>query len=288
MMRKLFIFILLFLRQLPAESQYIRTWGIGASAGVSNYNGDLDGNFTLQFSRFGFGLHLIKPVSNYLDFRINYFHGQLYADDAHALSKGNQLRNLMFKSPIQEIGFNVILKYPGRARRQTDPIVVPYIFGGIAYFQFKPQALLNGQWYDLQPLGTEGQFLPGSSYPVPYKLNQFSIPVGAGMEFNLTDNLVAGLEIGFRKTFTDYLDDVSDLYPDLDLLLELQGPIAYQLSNRSDIKNKSYEPRGNPERKDWYIYTNVNLTYYFTKSAKSSGKGNKRKKHKSSSCPAYD
>ena len=50
----------------------------------------------------------------------------------------------------------------------------------------------------------------------PYNLTQFAIPFGGGIKFRVSENVVLAYEVGFRKTFTDYLDDVSTFYVDQD------------------------------------------------------------------------
>ncbi len=84
---------------------------------------------------------------------------------------------------------------------------------GIGIFTFNPEARFGGdEWIDLQPLGTEGQWLadPENRYPEPYELTQFNIPFGGGLRFRLSRRWDMEVEIGWRKTFTDYLDDVAD------------------------------------------------------------------------------
>jgi hypothetical protein len=117
-------------------------------------------------------------------------------------------------------------------------------------------------------LGTEGQFLPNptGNNPAPYKLTQICFPMGVGARFALSRHIDLEIETGFRKTFTDYLDDVSGLYPDLDAL-RAQNPVAAILSDRID---RSQFPqggavvngiRGDRTQSDWYIYTCARLTY---------------------------
>ena len=154
----------------------------------------------------------------------------------------------------------------GRGRRFA--ILEPYIFGGVGYFHFNPRAQYNGVWYDLHSLGTEGQYLSYGNNPEPYSLYQWAIPFGAGVEKTLNEHWVLGLEIGFRKLFTDYLDDVSWNYPDQLQMKEEMGPMAAVLSDPSDRAQypdgRSGYLRGNPELKDWYTYTNIHITYYFS------------------------
>ena len=66
-----------------------------------------------------------------------------------------------------------------------------------------------------------------------------------------------------RKTFTDHLDDVSDRYVDEDLLLANNGEVAVALANRSGQPIPAGRLRGNPDNKDWYIFTGFSVSYNF-------------------------
>jgi len=242
--------------------------GIGISAGVSNYIGDLDDNFVPRFSTPGIGLHLIHSFSSIVSFRVAYYHGWLKASDAEGTLNNMQGRNLSFRSHIDELSGVIRLKFASmRSRGNKFPVIEPYLFGGIGFFHFNPQSKYNGTWYDLHALGTEGQYLSYGNNPEPYSLYQWAIPFGAGAEKSLNSHWVLGIEIGFRKLFTDYLDDVSWNYPSQQQMTSEMGSIAAALS---DPSNRSQYPegrsgylRGNPEMKDWYSYTNIHLTYYF-------------------------
>lgn len=246
--------------------------GVGLSAGATNYAGELDDNFTLIFTRPGFGAHMNFLFFSRLHIRIAAFHGRITASDAKGVNlSGNQYRNLSFFSDIDEGGIHFIYKLQNRKKGFTKRnLVSPYVFAGFAYFQFNPKRNLNGKTYELQKVGTEGQYLPGP-YAKPYKLQQFSIPAGVGFMLKITDHLDVGAEIGFRKTFTDYLDDVSTKYPDKQQLLAAQGPEAVYLSDPSNDPDlpggkANFSKRGNSKNLDWYVYTNIQFTYYFTTS----------------------
>ena len=86
---------------------------------------------------------------------------------------------------------------------------------------------------------------------------------------NITHHLSFSIEYGMRKTFTDYFDDVSGLYPDLAALAAV-SPEAAQMSDKSGfpqgINNSSYGlQRGDASNKDWYTVTGIILTYEFFK-----------------------
>ena len=138
----------------------------------------------------------------------------------------------------------------------------PYIFGGLAVFHFNPYTYdqQNNKVF-LKPLSTEGQGLPG--YEKPYSLTQLALPFGGGIKYNISDNFRIALEVGLRKLFTDYLDDVSTNYPDLNLL----RPRAAYLSYRGDeLKPPVPFPgegaiRGNPKVKDNYYLLMIRVSY---------------------------
>ncbi len=237
--------------------------GFGFSAGAVNYQGELDDNFTLQFTKLGVGVHTTALFSRRLHARLAYFHGRIGAHDGGLFSSDNR-RNLNFYSDIDEASFVFMYKFQNRKRGFTKRnFVTPYLFAGVAGFMFNPKTNLNGKTYELQKVGTEGQNL-GGNYPKPYKLQQLCIPFGVGFMVKVTQKIDFGGECGFRKTFTDYLDDVSTNYPDMDALRASEGDIAVALSDRSLDPVAHGKVRGNPANMDWYVYSNLHLTYYFT------------------------
>lgn len=137
----------------------------------------------------------------------------------------------------------------------------------------------------LRPLSTEGEgFVSGKSN---YNLTQLAIPFGAGVKLSLSDNINVGLEVGYRKLFTDYLDDVSGTYVDQALLLANRGPEAVQLAYRSnELKNGSsaYPPAGTVRgsiKNDWYYFTGLTASFRLF-----SGNGVAGGKHSKYGCPA--
>ena len=79
-----------------------------------------------------------------------------------------------------------------------------------------------------KPLSTEGQGLADFPGQKPYHLTQFALPFGIGLRYALSDNVHIGFELSDRKTFTDYLDDVSSHYVDHEQLLIARGPRAVE------------------------------------------------------------
>jgi hypothetical protein len=109
-----------------------------------------------------------------------------------------------------------------------------------------------------------------SGYPdrKPYSLTQPAIPFGGGIKYAINDNLRLGLELGFRKLFTDYLDDVSTTYVNPADLLAAKGQLAVDMSYRGDELpggNPNYpakgSQRGGAKKQDWYYFFGLHLTY---------------------------
>ncbi|MGM0648944.1 MAG: DUF6089 family protein [Bacteroidota bacterium] len=194
--------------------------------------------------------------------------GWVYGDDATTNEVHRNSRNLSFRSPIAEAGAHIeyhILKeqfghrYNLRRSRGQQNSPSLYIFTGINGFWFNPKAqYTDGEWYALQPLGTEGQnVLPTRE---PYKRISWSVPIGFGMNFLIDRNWGAGFEFGSRYTGTDYIDDVSTTYVDPDLF---DDPVARYFADRSDDWPGAgvNQQRGNSNYNDAYMFLTLNVTY---------------------------
>jgi hypothetical protein len=85
------------------------------------------------------------------------------------------------------------------------------------------------------------------------------------LHLRLSDYATFGIELAQRKTFTDYLDDVSSTYVSYDALLQAKGQKAVDLAYRGDeIPNNGPYPqnldqRGTPQQKDWYYFLGLSL-----------------------------
>lgn len=271
--------MLLFLSFSQVNGQGRRTYfTVGPALGISNYFGDLDNNFGFfKFSKPAIGFNVVYHYDPHMSIRIGVAQAWVGAMDQGGRNEG---RNLHFRSPITEVSMQVCYDFIGNYRRyKYRPFFTPYIFGGIGVYAFNPKAQFfdvaqnKSVFIELQPLGTEGQFLPllDQGYPRPYALTQINIPFGAGIRYKFTYMIDVGFEVGLRKLFTDYLDDVSSLYPNL-RALELQNPKSYIMSDRSlDIteNNRRQYPygagsgnvRGFSNQDDWYVFSMLTVNF---------------------------
>lgn len=256
---------LLLLLLLPVSTFAQKKMNLTLFGGFSNYTGDLqEKQFTLDQSGTSFGAGLSYEVLPKLLIRGALAFGKIGADDKFSSKPLSRQRNLNFKSNIYE--GSLVADYSLfdlQARRVT-----PYVFGGLAVFRFNPYTYdsLGSKVY-LKVLSTEGQGL--FEYPdrKPYKLKQFSIPFGIGVRLRITENAYLGYEIGLRKTFTDYIDDVSRTYIDEALLASNRGRKAVEMAFRSNELKDTNLPypqdntvRGGEKYKDWYYFSGITLS----------------------------
>jgi hypothetical protein len=238
-------------------------------AGLANYEGDLQGNrfaftrtFTDPLPAAGLGLSYDLTNKFIVRFAANY--ARINADDKNNNSKSIQSRNLNFKTNIFEGQLAVEYNLFDLSERGFTP----YVFAGVAAYHFNPYSSDSmGNKVYLRPLSTEGEGLAGYPDKKPYGLTQFAIPFGGGLKLAISEKIQLGLELGLRKLFTDYLDDVSTTYVDSSTLYAARGPQSVAFAFRgNEIHGESRYPnegaiRGNPKNKDWYYLTSFRISY---------------------------
>ncbi|MBR9861040.1 hypothetical protein GYB22_09915 [bacterium] len=197
----------------------------------------------------GFGLHYNAGA---FGIGANALYARLKADDANTQAL-RSIRQLSVFTDIVETNVIVELTVPQRV-----PVLGNFYVnfgGGFVYYQ--PKAELNGVVYKLRYLGTEGQlYLPGKS---PYSLFSPVIPFGFGKKIPMANGTRLCLDVSLRKTFTDYLDDVSTVYADPARIAEQAGPAAAALADRSVDGRAVGSRRG--DRSDMDNYFMIGFRY---------------------------
>ncbi len=244
---------------------------MGVFLGGSYYTGDLNpsGHFN-RFTRPAIGVLYRANFNPRFSAKAIISYGSIEGDDSYSKSEFQRNRNLSFRSKLTEFALEGEMNFlPYSTGKFNLSLSSPYVFLGISVFHFDPKALYMNTWYELQPLGTEGQ---NSSFTnlKSYSLVQFAIPFGIGTKINIAKRIGLNLEWGLRKTFTDYLDDVSGSYADPRLLAAEKGLLSSTLADRSFIQGggtNAERQRGNSLAKDWYSFVGVVLTIKFTEKA---------------------
>ena len=252
---------------LPLLTVKAQRFNADIYAGISGYNGDLQGK-RLSFNNAGpaVGLGLSYNITPQLAVRGVASYLKVSGSDASNSTSKTDLnfRNLSFKSSVWEAQLALEYTFLDLEERYISP----YAFAGIAAFHFNPYAKdAAGTKVYLRSLATEGQGL--SQYPEKklYKNNQFAIPFGGGFKVTLGSRTQLGIELGLRKLFTDYLDDVSGTYADSSILAAARGPQAAAFAFRGgEVNPDALYPaegsvRGNSKNKDWYYTTGIKLCY---------------------------
>jgi hypothetical protein len=233
---------------------------VGLTIGPSNFLGDLGGTYgrgmgflkdnNFPMTKLMVGAHATFNPMDWLAIRLAVNMGSLEGDDAIIKGKGGleearKARNLDFRSPLME-AFVALEVYP-TVFLEDDPTdyfhkLRPYGLLGVGVFHFNPQGYdpVSHQWVDLQPLRTEGEgIIPGRKM---YSLTQLNIPMGVGVKYWLSDNVSLSLEVIERKTFTDYIDDVSTTYVSPTVLMNYfttvennpaRGALAVRMADKS-------------------------------------------------------
>lgn len=261
----------------------------GSAFGIMNCFTDLGGkrgigkNFIKDLnwknSKLSGGIYFMAMYQNKVGVRLGVTFGNITAYDSilkpvAPTTYGRYERNLSFKSTIND--FQLCLEiHPvfifGNYYEGNPPRWSPYAVAGIGYFSFDPQAILNGRWYSLQPLHTEGQGFAEYRRRKPYKLNQINYPVGLGVKYELSSYLNMRIELVHRILTTDYLDDASTSYIDPALfanyLTPQQALVAELLADRQYETIPGHitapgEQRGDPRDKDAFftIQLKIGLT----------------------------
>ncbi len=277
-MKKLLIAAILFSFSFAPKAAKAQT-ELGIMGGASIYSGDLSPQeFGLYFEnvRPAFGAFARFNIGRAFALRPGISIGQVAGDDAN---HGRDDRGLSFRSRITEFSLvgELNLFKIGAARNRG---VMPYLFGGAAVFRFNPEAQFDGDYIELQPLGTEGQGLP--NYLAPYRLTQIALPMGIGVKFLLNENLTIGLEFGGRKLFTDFLDDVSNTEVNYFEVLEGNGEIAAQMSNptfQEEDGSPDYSRGG--QFNDWYYIGGISFAFRLQ------GGGGGRNSGRNIGCPTF-
>lgn len=272
----------------------------GVTVGPSNFLGDLGGNMgkgttflkdnNIQTTKLTMGGFVSYHPNELLSFRFALNFGTLEGDDAIINDKGGyevarKDRNSNFRSKFSEA---LILAevYP-TIFLEEDPTdnykkFRPYVVAGIGGFKYNSEGYdpVTNSWVALKPLRTEGQGFAEHPDRKEYKLTQMNLPLGVGVKYFLSDNINLSLEIIHRKTFTDYIDDVSTKYIDPSLFYNYmpaaQAQLAERMANKSAGVYGVGDTRGTTTNNDAYYSAGFKLGFRL---------GNNNRYGNSTSCP---
>ncbi|QEC66008.1 hypothetical protein FRZ67_01320 [Panacibacter ginsenosidivorans] len=229
-------------------------WEIDVSVGANQFLGDLGGNkgigrdglkdYMFDVNRILAGASCTYNINNYSAVNLGINFAMITGADSLINNTGDMerwryWRNLSFKSNVIEATgtytwYPIMHLYHNRMELFRFN---PYISAGLGVMHFNPKANLDGHWYALQPLRLEGEGFQEYPDRKPYARTVLFIPINVGVKYYFNNRF--GLSAGWmiRKTFTDYMDDISTTYIDPTLFDKYFTPekaaVAKQLYARS-------------------------------------------------------
>lgn len=274
----IFLFILTF---GTLKSQWL--WDYGVTIGASNYLGDIGGkektrrdfvaDMKLAKTRWNVGGFVRYKWLPRVSFRLALDYLRLEGNDKLSSNPGRRYRNFNFRNDVFDLGGTAHFFFYenndlGNNYRYKNGFRA-YIFAGVGAFYNNPKTNYNGEWVRLRPLETEG---------VAYKPIVLNLPSGFGFYFTFDKKHRLGYEFNWRKTFTDYIDDISGNYPDSppadnltrDIVLRTPelGQAGLEENRGAYLSHTWGNKRGDKTNKDSYI--TMSLTYSYVIRGKSS------------------
>jgi len=253
----LFFFLLLTFSQL-IKAQSFATWEIGISGGGAGYIGDLNQNNLLKISGFNAGVFAKRNFNSHLGLRVNYNYGQIQANDANSDNEQFRDRNLRFKTKLNEGSAIFDFNFFDYKINGGNKWFTPYLFAGVGFVNFKPEIKYEGVTYRLDRWLTEGQ-------DDNYANTVLTIPYGAGLRYNYKDTWSIFSEIGYRTTLTDYIDDVSGLYPIDQKFVGDNRPLNISDPSLTHSGTPGVQ-RGDFRKRDTYLFVSIGISFTFVSS----------------------
>ena len=282
---------------------------IGGHAGVTSFLGDLGGSSDeggnygpkdLDFAATGYVIggafrYYLRPN---MAAKANLSFAQVSGDDKNSANETRRARDLNFRTQIVELsvqyefyflsertkGMYRLRGSKGLRKLKLDG----YLFMGLGAFYYNPQGKANGEWHSLRNIGTEGQTAGNGS---KYSVVAGALLGGIGFKKKINRKISIGLEMGVRFTTSDYIDDVSGTYyeidkiraanpDDPDLAAQLANPNQTQaggpakndwpsVTYNQDGTVAEYQQRGDPDNNDTYMFTALTFTYKIVRKRRS-------------------
>lgn len=192
---------------------------VGFGIGTLNYTGDLAPHYNFLNSKPAATLFYRSNLSRVVSFRTGVTGGKIGASDSrNTKDPFASERNASFNIFLFEV--SGVMEYHFLNWREEKRLLrfTPYMFAGLGVF------------------GMSG----AKSKPEAYSDIQGTIPFGVGFKYIINPNWYLAMEFGARKTFFDYLDNVSV----------------------GDRRHKNYQ-YGNPNDNDAYYFLGVSVTRTF-------------------------
>lgn len=212
-----FVVFILFSQTASAQNR-----DIGIGLGGLSYTGDLQHQYRLVENRPAGNIFYRHTFSNALSVRGAITGGMLQASDQRPIDDFAAARNASFDIILLEGAVTLEYHFLDFLNSKSWVNYSPYFFGGVGVFTFFGDEDKGNTYRKIQPV----------------------IPFGIGMKYLLNEYWQLGVEFGARKTFFDYLDNISGHDPNF------------------DKKGQNYQ-YGSQYDKDWYYFLGLSISYTF-------------------------
>lgn len=166
---------------------------VGFGLGTFTYTGDLARNYSFANSKFAATALYRSNLSKVVSFRVSATAGRLGASDKRPADAFASLRNASFNIFVFEASAGVEYHFLNWREDRQMLRFTPYLFAGVGLFGMSGNGEKTGEYSNVQGM----------------------IPFGAGVKYIINPLWYVSLELGMRKTFTDYIDNISGETPDV-------------------------------------------------------------------------
>lgn len=191
---------------------------IGFGLGTLNYTGDLSRTYNFLNSKPAGTVMYRSALGRAVSFRAAVTAGKLAASDSRPVDAFATQRAASFNIFLYELSLGTEYHFLDWRSEKRPLRFTPYVVTGLGLFGMAGIPSKSAEYSSIQP----------------------AVMVGTGMKYVINPLLYVGLEIGMRKTFFDYLDNVS-----------AGNPV-----------NKNYQ-YANPNDNDSYYFLGITLTRTF-------------------------
>lgn len=212
---RIFLLGSLFCLSQQSRAQLSQNAEFGFGIGAFNYTGDLVRTYNILNSKPAGTVFYRANISKIVSFRTSLTGGKLAASDKRPLDAFATQRASSFNLFVLEA--STVFEYHFLDWRDSQRRLrfTPYLFAGFSLFVLSGNAEKNAEYSNVQP----------------------AIPFGGGVKYVINPKWYVAVELGIRKTFFDYLDNISD------------GDLS--------VKNYQY---GNRYDNDTYFFTGITFT----------------------------
>jgi opacity protein-like surface antigen len=214
---------ILILSILIAQLSHSQINELGIFLGGSNFIGDVGATDYISPNQFAVGGIYKWNRSKRHSYRASLIFSDLEGNDVNSDDPRRIQRGYEFSTKIIEISAGMEFTFIDFNLHSGRKIATPYLYTGISVAHHDNSYFLNGVQTDEN----------NSSWA-------YGIPMALGFKTNFLGNLILGIEVGARYTFSDELDGS---FPD----------------DASHFQNRF----GNINNNDWYVFSGITLTYTF-------------------------